>query len=112
MTYWYIIIIGIMVVGFGNLSNKIDKIMKNMPDSTKNAKAGFPSLKEIIGKKVEIAFDDDTALIYGYKSKGILKEYNNTWLVLEASDKKNGKELFYYRIHNVSSINILDKEEV
>ncbi len=111
MTFWYIVIIGIMAAGFSNLSGKIDKIRNNMPERKKNAKAEFPSLKEITGKKVELALDDDSVLLYGYETEGILKEYNHTWLVLETYDQKDKKELYYYRINNVSSINILEKDE-
>ena len=39
MTFWYIVIIGIMAAGFSNLSGKIDKIRNNMPERKKNAKA-------------------------------------------------------------------------
>ncbi len=112
MTFWYIAIIGVMVIGFGNLSDKIDKIMKDMPDNSKKAKKGFPSLKDVTGQKIEIALDDDTALMYDYMTRGILKEYNDTWLVLEASGKNGKKELYYHRIRNIVSINILEEEGI
>ena len=111
MTFWSVVIIGMMAIGFGSLSDKINKIIKNLPDNTKKAKKGFPSLKKVTGKKVEIALDDDTALMCGYMTQGILKDYNDTWLVLETSDKRNKKELYYHRIRNIVSINILEEED-
>lgn len=111
MTFWYVVIIGVMTIGFGSLSEKINKINKNLPDNTKKAKKGFPSLKNVTGKKIGIALDDDTALMCGYMTQGILKDYNDTWLVLEACDKENKKELYYHRIRNIVSIDILEEED-
>lgn len=84
--------------------------MRNLPASAKKEKAGFPSLKELTGKRVELTLDDDVALLYGYETEGILKEYNGAWLVLETCVQEDKKELYYYRINNISSINILERQ--
>lgn len=110
MTFWYILMIGIMIAGFGGLSDKINKVMRNLPASAKKEKAGFPSLKELTGKRVELTLDDDDALLYGFEAEGILKEYNSAWLVLETFNKEGKRVLYYYRINNISSVNILEKE--
>lgn len=94
-----------VIVCYFSLSSKISKITNNMlVRKNKN----FPSLKELIGKNIELETDDyfDT---YGYQTKGILKKYNDTWIVLEVVNKKNKKELYYYRLNNIISINIVDK---
>lgn len=79
-----------------------------MTSMTTNNKKRFPSLKELVGKNIEIETDEYLELSYGYSTKGLLKEYNDTWLVIESRDKKDRKELYYYRIKNITSINVID----
>ncbi len=100
----YLILFAIIIV-YSSLSSKISKIMTSM---TTNNKKRFPSLKELVGKNIEIETDEYLELSYGYSTKGLLKEYNDTWLVIESRDKKDRKELYYYRIKNITSINVID----
>ena len=100
----YLILFAI-IIAYSSLSSKISKIMTSM---TTNNKKRFPSLKELVGKNIEIETDEYLELSYGYSTKGLLKEYNDTWLVIESRDKKDRKELYYYRIKNITSINVID----
>ena len=100
----YLILFAIIIV-YSSLSSKISKIMTSM---TTNNKKRFPSLKELVGKNIEIETDEYLELSYGYSTKGLLKEYNDTWLVIEAKNKKDKKELYYYRIKNITSISVID----
>lgn len=101
----YLTLIALVMV-YSSLSAKISRITNNM-SVRKNKK--FPSLKELVGKNVELETDDYYEYTFNLKTKGILKEYNDTWIVIEALNKKNEKELYYYRLNNIKSINIIDK---
>ena len=88
---------------------KINKLEKLIP-SNSNDKKKFPSLKELIGKVIEIETDDEQSFIYGEECKGILKEFNETWLVLEVINKKNKKEHCYHRLNNLKSIDVVNEK--
>lgn len=101
----YLTLIALVMV-YSSLSSKISRITNNM-SVKKNKK--FPSLKELVGKNIEIETDDYYDYTFNLKTKGILKEYNDTWIVIESLNKQNEKELYYYRVNNIKSINIIDK---
>lgn len=101
----YLTLIALVMV-YSSLSSKISRITNNM-SVKKNKK--FPSLKELVGKHIELETDDYYEYTYNLKTKGILKEYNDTWIVIESLNKKDEKELYYYRVNNIKSINIIDK---
>lgn len=98
----YVLFIAV-VVAYLSLSSKIDELKNNIQD--KKLKHDFLPLKDLIGKNIEIEIDE---IVFSGNPKGILKEYNDTWLVLESYNKKNKKELYYYRISNITSINIIE----
>ncbi len=98
------IILMCLIIGFSTVSSKLDKI-KN--ESIKS-KRKLPSLKELVGKSIEIETDNDLELNYNITTKGKLIKYNDTWLVLSTMDKKGKKELFYFKVKNITSINIID----
>lgn len=98
------LIILTIIFAYSSLSSKINEIANNMP---KKDKKSFPSLKELIGKNIEIETDDYIDSSIGDKPKGILKDYNDTWILIETIGKK--KELYYYRLNNITSIDIIDK---
>ena len=98
----FILIIA-FILGYSSLSSKITRIASAL--TIKNKKR-FSSLKEWIGKEIELETDDHLELAYGCKTKGILKEYNDTWIVIETTNRKKQKELYYYRLHNITSVNI------
>lgn len=98
----FVIIMSILCV-YLSLSSKLDKLINNQAKDSKNT---FPSLKELIGKKISIETSDQLDLIFeSATTTGILKEYNDKWLVLESTNKK---ELYYYRLNNIISIDIID----
>lgn len=99
----YVLLMAI-IVAYLSLSSKIDKLKNSVQD--KNTKHNFPSLKDLVGKNIEIEVDNEIFL--NGNPTGILKEYNDTWLVLETYNKKNKKELYYYRLNNITSINIIE----
>lgn len=101
----YLTLIALVMV-YSSLSSKISRITNNM--SVKRNKK-FPSLKELVGKNIELETDDYYDYTFNLKTKGILKEYNDTWIVIESLNKKDEKELYYYRLNNIKSINIIDK---
>lgn len=101
----YLTLIALVMV-YSSLSSKISRITNNM-SVKKNKK--FPSLKELVGKNIELETDDYYDYTFNLKTKGILKEYNDTWIVIETLNKKEEKELYYYRVNNIKSINIIDK---
>lgn len=103
---WFILLLGIS--GYFSLSSKLDKIIGNM---NINKGKRFPSLKELVGKQIELKMDSDLEFLYGCESKGILREFNSTWLVIEKTNKKNQKEQYYYRLNNIKSINIVEDKK-
>lgn len=97
------LIICAIIISHSSLSSKILKVSKQLNPSSKKT---FPSLKELIGKNIEIESDEYGEYNYNCKTKGTLKNYNETWIVIETTDKKNNKELYYYRLKNITSINL------
>lgn len=95
-----------LVMAYSSLSSKISRITNNV-SVKKNKK--FTSLKELVGKNIELETDGYYEYTYNLKTKGILKEYNDTWIVIESLNKKEEKELYYYRVNNIKTINIIDK---
>lgn len=101
------VILFAIVVACSSISSKLDKII-NM--QSPNHKRDFPSLKNLIGENISLQMNDDFDVDITYKTSGILKEFNDKWLVIEVINKDMKKELFYYRINDIVSIDILDKE--
>lgn len=95
---WFILLV--VIIGYCDLNSNIKKILNNQ---NKNNKKELSLLKKLIGKKIEIESDDEYVLVFGTSQKGILKEFNEEWLVLESEGKK-GKELIYYRLNNIKGV--------
>lgn len=97
-----------MVCGFSSLSSKLEKLSRQLSNdsnsNTKNKKL-FSSLKSFVGKKVEIEDDEH---YYENEDKGILRYYDDTWIAIESFNKKNKREVNYFRIANISAINIIE----
>ncbi len=102
----FVIIMAVLAAYLG-LSSKLDKLLNIRLKGNKNK---FPSLHELVGQNISIEMSDQLDLIFGSKTEGILKEYNDTWIVIETINKKGKKELYYYRINQLVSINIVKKE--
>ncbi len=97
-----------MVCGFSSLSSKIKMLSLQVSNDRKgNAKDKklLSSLDNLVGKKVEIEDDEH---YYENEDKGILKYYDDTWIAIESFNKKNKREVNYFRIANISAINIIE----
>ena len=94
------LIIMTIILAYFDLKSKIQKVINNQKENTKK---DFSLLKELLGKNVRIETDDEYRLVFGTKQQGILKEFNDTWLVIEIENKK-GKELIYYRLNNIKGV--------
>lgn len=76
-----------------------------------NNKRSFHSLKNLIDENVLIQMKDDFEVNMKYETNGILKEFNDKWLVIETINKNVKKELFYYRINDIVSIDIFSDKQ-
>ena len=94
------LIIMVVMLAYFDMKTKIQKVINNQKE---NAKKDFSLLKDLLGKNVKIESDDEYILVFGTKQQGILKEFNDTWLIIETENKK-GKELIYYRLNNIKGI--------
>ena len=103
---WVIILS--LVAAYSSLSAKLDKIIDNQ-NETKKSKKMFHSLNELIGKNISIETSDELDLTLESETKGILRDFNDKWIIIETINKKNKKELYYYRISNIVSIDIIEK---
>lgn len=92
---WFIFFV--IIVAYYDLNSNIKKILNNQ---NKNNKKDFSILKNLINKEIQIEFDDENI---GPSKKGVLKEFNDVWIVLQEENKKN-TELNYYKLINVQSI--------
>lgn len=93
----------LIVVIYCSLSFKLDKIIKKQTQYTKKE---FPSLKKLIGKNISIKTNDESSLVFGNETKGILKHFNDEWIVIETINKK---EQYYYKLNNIASIDVVEK---
>lgn len=92
---WFIFFV--IIVAYYDLNSNIKKILNNQ---NKNNKKDFSILKNLINKEIQIEFDNENI---GPSKKGVLKEFNDVWIVLQEENKKN-TELNYYKLINVQSI--------
>ena len=90
----------VVIMAYFDLNSNIKKILNNQ---NKNNKKEYSLLKKLIGKQIQIELDDEYVLVFGTSQKGILKEFNDVWIVLETEGKK-GKELIYYRLNNIKGV--------
>ncbi len=80
-----------MIIGYIDISYKLKKILNNQ---NKDNKKGYSEFLMMKGKLVEDVIDEDI-----FNVKGILKDFNDTWIILE-----NDKELNYYRINSIKDM--------
>ena len=93
----YVIIL-VIIFAYTGLSSKIDKVYKKISKDS----VGIKDFKELIGKNVTVMLDDD----YVFPPKGILKSYDNIWIEIESYNKKNKKEISFYRVSKIQSITL------
>lgn len=89
MDGWFIF--GLMIIGYIDISYKLKKILNNQNKDNKKDYSEFLMMK---GKLVEDVIDENI-----FNVKGILKDFNDTWIILE-----NDKELNYYRINSIKDM--------
>ena len=90
----------ILILFYFELNSKIKMILNNQ---TKSNKKDYSLLKKLVGRQIEIDTDDEYELSFGSKKRGILKNFNDTWIILETQNKEK-KETIYYRLSNIKSI--------
>ena len=98
MDNWFILFL--IVLAYLDINSKIKKILGNQ---TKDTKRDFSMLENLKGKEVQIEVNNDDIFAFDNSQKGILKDFNNVWFILEKKTKK-GKELIYYRIADINGI--------
>ncbi len=102
----FLIIIA-MIGLYSSLSSRIDRIVENTNKTKFGKGKDFPSLQELVGKNIELETNDPMAYICGNKINGILKDYNDTWIIIEITKKKK-IEVYYYRLSGIKSISIIN----
>lgn len=90
----------IVVVAYIDIKENLKKILNYQ---SKNNKKDFSLLGGLIGKNIQVELDDEYALVFGNPRKGILKEFNDTWFILESTNKKK-TEFVYYRINEIKGV--------
>ncbi len=86
--------------GYFDLKKDIKKILTYQ---SKTEKKDFTLLEKLKGKEIQIEIDDDDIISFDNTKKGILKDFNDVWLILETEDKK-GKKTLYYRMINIKGV--------
>lgn len=95
----------VIILIFGmyiSLSSKLNDLKQR----TDKRKKSFLSLKELVGKSVRLEFDDGYDVFLEMEVRGVLKEFDDKWIVLETTNKGLEKELYYYLINNVVVIDV------
>ena len=99
MDYTWVIFLAVMLTYF-DLKSDLKKILTYQ---SKNDKKDFTLLGKLKGKEVQIEVDNDDIISFTNSQKGILKDFNDAWLILETKDKKGTKEI-YYRMINIKGV--------
>lgn len=99
MDYTWIILFALLL-GYFDLKKDIKKILTYQ---SKTEKKDFTLLEKLKGKEIQIEIDNDDIISFDNTRKGILKDFNNAWLILETEDKK-GKKTLYYRMINIKGV--------
>lgn len=94
MDAWFIF--GLTIIGYIDISYKLKKILNNQNKDNKKDYSEFEKLK---GGIVELESNDEDIFDFGVNPRGILKDFNDTWIILE-----NDKELNYYRINSIKGM--------
>lgn len=89
----------IIVAAYYGLSDQLKKISKSLETSKKE----FPSLKELLNKKIELHISED---LDTKGTTGVLVKYDKEWLALSSIDKKGKEKLYFFRLSNIKSISI------
>ena len=98
MEYSWLIIL-VMAVGYFDIKTYLKKILNNQNKEKKD----FSFLDALREKEIQIEIDDDDILSFESSQKGVLKDFNDVWLILEVKNKKS-VELIYYRMSNIKGV--------
>lgn len=98
MDNWLIYLI--VLLTYFDLKSVLKKILNNQ---SKNSKKDFSLLENLKNKEIQIEIDDEDINVFDINKKGILKDFNDVWLIVESTSKK-GKELIYYRVSNIKGV--------
>lgn len=99
MDYTWVILF-VLLLGYFDLKKDIKKILTYQ---SKTEKKDFTLLEKLKGKEIQIEVDNDDIISFDNTRKGILKDFNDIWLILETEDKK-GKKTLYYRMINIKGV--------
>lgn len=107
---WFFFIV--LLLSILSVSSKVDKLNKIDTNNSKKEIGKF-NLKDYLNKEVCIHIDNDDVtnshlLSSIYNVVGIIKEFDNEWLLFEYKD---GNRLYnqYLRISDITSINEMKK---
>lgn len=101
------VILFAIICMYSDLNSKIKKINDNQGISkTKD----YSILKNMIGKTIKVVTDEEGDFIFGFKTEGILRSFNEIWLTLEVESKKE-KSLIYIRLKNIESISEINSKQ-
>lgn len=103
MDNWVIFLV--VLLTYFDIKSTLKKILNNQ---NKNTKKDFSLLEKLKEKEVQIETDNEDINMFETIRKGILKDFNDVWLILEISTKK-GKELMYYRISSIKGVVEIEK---
>lgn len=96
--YWLVLLV--LALGYFDLKKDIKKILTYQ---SKTEKKDLTLLEKLKGKEIQIEVDNDDIISFDNTRKGILKDFNDIWLILETEDKKDKKTL-YYRMINIKGV--------
>lgn len=96
--YWLVLLV--FALGYFDLKKDIKKILTYQ---SKTEKKDLTLLEKLKGKEIQIEVDNDDIISFDNTRKGILKDFNDIWLILETEDKKDKKTL-YYRMINIKGV--------
>ena len=98
MDNWVVFLV--VLLTYFDIKSTLKKILNNQ---NKNTKKDFSLLEKLKEKEVQIEIDNEDINMFETIRKGILKDFNDVWLILEINTKK-GKELMYYRISSIKGV--------
>ncbi len=106
--FFYVICICIII----DIESKLGTLLKNQ-NVVEKKKNMTHIMKDLVGKKVTLIIDnEDIQESYLFSSSvntiGVIKEYNDTWLLFEYENKKETVQR-YFRICDITSINEIKK---
>ena len=88
-----------VIIAYFDIKATLKRIMNSQNKDQKD----FSLLEKLKGKEVKIETADDNIDVFDRTKKGILKDFNDKWLILEKTTKDQ-KEEIYYRISGIKGV--------